>query len=227
MKENTLYEILQVSENASDEIIEKAYKTLAKKYHPDLQIAAEKYNAEQMMKKINEAYDTLGNKEKRMAYDNELRLKRERQKEKEINNYTNNATYNTNKINQENVNDGLNYEKEQIKFKQKLEKEEAKQRKAMQEKLNQEYQNAYYNYLKDLGYKVKKRWTKENLKDIFFIILIMIGIIAALWFFPPTHDWMVNFYEENTILQTIVDIIVAIVTGIFKGIWSFITGLFS
>ena len=31
------YEILQVNENASQEIIEKAYKVLAKKYHPDLQ----------------------------------------------------------------------------------------------------------------------------------------------------------------------------------------------
>ena len=31
------YEILQVNENASIEIIEKAYKVLAKKYHPDLQ----------------------------------------------------------------------------------------------------------------------------------------------------------------------------------------------
>lgn len=33
------YEILQVNEKASQEIIEKAYKVLAKKYHPDLQEA--------------------------------------------------------------------------------------------------------------------------------------------------------------------------------------------
>ena len=32
-----LYELLEVSEKASQEIIEKAYKTLAKKWHPDLQ----------------------------------------------------------------------------------------------------------------------------------------------------------------------------------------------
>ena len=31
------YEILEVDKNASEEVIEKAYKTLAKKYHPDLQ----------------------------------------------------------------------------------------------------------------------------------------------------------------------------------------------
>ena len=37
MKEKTLYEILEVSEKASQEVIEKAYKVLVKKYHPDLQ----------------------------------------------------------------------------------------------------------------------------------------------------------------------------------------------
>ena len=36
MEEN-YYDILEVSKNASPEIIEKAYKTLVKKYHPDLQ----------------------------------------------------------------------------------------------------------------------------------------------------------------------------------------------
>lgn len=39
MKNTTLYELLEVSENASKEIIEKAYKVLVKKYHPDLQEA--------------------------------------------------------------------------------------------------------------------------------------------------------------------------------------------
>lgn len=37
-----LYDILQVSENASSEIIEKAYKTLVKQCHPDLQPAEKK-----------------------------------------------------------------------------------------------------------------------------------------------------------------------------------------
>ena len=69
MEKNTLYEILEVSEKASQEIIEKAYKTLAKKYHPDLQGEADKQNAEAMMKKINEAYEVLSNEEKRKAYD--------------------------------------------------------------------------------------------------------------------------------------------------------------
>ena len=50
----TLYDILEVSRKASKEIIEKAYKTLAKKYHPDLQVTEEdKKIAEEKMKKIS------------------------------------------------------------------------------------------------------------------------------------------------------------------------------
>lgn len=44
----TLYEILEVSENASKEIVEKAYKVLAKKYHPDLQAEGDKQEAEKI-----------------------------------------------------------------------------------------------------------------------------------------------------------------------------------
>lgn len=65
-----LYEILQVSKKASKEVIEKSYKTLAKKYHPD--IAKNKEKAEEMMKKINNAYDILGDEFKRKEYDQQL-----------------------------------------------------------------------------------------------------------------------------------------------------------
>lgn len=204
MKDKTLYEVLEVSENASAEVIEKAYKVLAKKYHPDLQSPGDKQNAENKMKQINEAYEILGNEEKRKEYDRQLQQEREEAK-----------------IEQE----ASSYERE--KYSMKLQKEEEQQRKEMQEKLDKEYENAYYNYLRSLGYKVKHRWTKENVKDIFIVIIIMAIIITALWFIPPSHDWIVNFYEQNPIIKTIVDIIVGIVTGIFGGIWKFITGLFS
>ena len=66
----TLYEILEVSENASKEVIEKAYRVLAKKYHPDLQPEEQKLKAEETIKKINEAYAILSNEEKRKEYTN-------------------------------------------------------------------------------------------------------------------------------------------------------------
>ena len=89
--EQNYYDILEISKNASPEIIEKAYKTLVKKYHPDLQIAEEKNKYEKKIKKINEAYDILSNSEKRKNYD--LNLKNT---EISIDNY--NALY------QENIN---------------------------------------------------------------------------------------------------------------------------
>ena len=51
------YEILEVDQKASKEVIEKAYKVLAKKYHPDLQEEKNRKNAEDKIKTINEAYE--------------------------------------------------------------------------------------------------------------------------------------------------------------------------
>lgn len=62
------YEILEVDKKASSEIIEKAYKTLVKKYHPDLHPDDKEY-AEEQIKLINDAYDTLSDTTKREEYD--------------------------------------------------------------------------------------------------------------------------------------------------------------
>ena len=67
------YDILQINQNASPEIIEKAYKTLAKKYHPDLQEEVNKKEAEEILKEINEAYEVLSNPEKKALYDQNLK----------------------------------------------------------------------------------------------------------------------------------------------------------
>lgn len=230
MKEKTLYEILEVSENASGEIIEKAYKTLAKKYHPDLQEEANKKQAEAMMKKINEAYEILGNEEKRNRYDAELEEKRnqeelQRQNNQAYNNMYNNVQYQNNNATNNNIN--YDYEKERLKYERKLQEEEIRHRQKMQEDLNREYNNAYENYLRSLGYKIKHKWTKENTRDLLITIGVIIVVFIILWIIPPTHDWLVSFYENNPIVKTFVDIIIAIVVGIFKGIWEFITGLFS
>lgn len=66
MAKKDYYEILGVSKDASKEDIKKAYKRLAKKYHPD--INKEDGSAEKF-KEINEAASVLGNDEKRANYD--------------------------------------------------------------------------------------------------------------------------------------------------------------
>ena len=67
------YDILQINQNASPEIIEKAYKTLVKKYHPDLQEENNKREAEEILKEINEAYEILSNPDKKALYDQNLK----------------------------------------------------------------------------------------------------------------------------------------------------------
>lgn len=66
------YDELEVSKNASKEVIEKVYKVLAKKYHPDMNQGDTKQEAEEKFKKISEAYEVLSNEDKRKKYDLEL-----------------------------------------------------------------------------------------------------------------------------------------------------------
>lgn len=61
------YEVLGVAKTASDEEIKKAYRTLAKKYHPDLNPGDKE--AEAKFKEASEAYSVLSDKEKRAKYD--------------------------------------------------------------------------------------------------------------------------------------------------------------
>jgi DnaJ-like protein len=67
--ERTLYEVLQVDPRAEPEVVEAAYRRLARKYHPDVSTAA---GAEQRMKEINAAYRVLRDPPRRAAYDREL-----------------------------------------------------------------------------------------------------------------------------------------------------------
>ena len=67
MAQQDYYKILGVSKNASDADIKKAYRKLAMKYHPD-HSKGDKH-AEEMFKKVSEAYAVLSDKEKRQQYD--------------------------------------------------------------------------------------------------------------------------------------------------------------
>ena len=61
------YKALGVPREASQEDVRKAFRKLAREYHPD--VAKDKKKAEEKFKEINEAYEVLGDPAKRKKYD--------------------------------------------------------------------------------------------------------------------------------------------------------------
>lgn len=164
------YDILEISKNASPEIIEKAYKTLVKKYHPDLQSNENKKKYEEILKEINKAYEILSNPEKKQSYDNSLQnsyiseeeinnlykqnqtLKNELNNIKKNNNNNNSSDiYTTNTIYSQHTNDYLSQ-----KYKNQLNNE-------IRKASEKAYYDAYINDLKNRGYKIKYKKTLRRL----------------------------------------------------------------
>lgn len=67
MAKRDLYEVLGVDRNADEDTIKKAYRTMAKKYHPDLH--PDDKEAEAKFKEVNDAYTILSDPQKKAAYD--------------------------------------------------------------------------------------------------------------------------------------------------------------
>lgn len=224
---SNLYELLEVSEKASKEVIEKAYKVLAKRYHPDLQEEKDKKQAEEKMKQINEAYTILIDDEKRKAYDIELNAKRQEeiQKKMQENTKVNNEIT---RVEQEVFNDLQNanmkrQKEEQDKINRKLEEEQKSNMEKLQADLQRTYSNAYNNYLRSLGYKIKEPWTLKRFIELMKVLIILAVIIIFIWVFPPTHKLIIDFYEQNVVLKFIIDIFIKLILGL----WNAIVALFS
>ena len=183
------YEILEVDKNASEEVIEKAYKTLAKKYHPDLQNNS---NSQNKMQQINEAYEILSNDFKRREYDEKIQ-----KQSVSVEEY--------NKIIQENN-----------RLKQDLQKVTTNNNISNLNQIDSlQFARRYYSKIKraseqpQIQYNRKKiNVSFEKIKRliIYILILFVIGILLAT--IPVSRNFFINLYNTNTAIKLIVDIII-------------------
>lgn len=201
MEEN-YYDILEVNKNASPEIIEKAYKTLVKKYHPDLQENNLKNKYEEKIKKINEAYEVLSDSEKRKNYD--LNLKNNKISEDDYNNLIN-----------ENINlkKEINYLKNnyiQNNYQNNSNNTNKNYNENINKTSNQSYYNSYIHNLKNKRYRIKY---KKHLKDFLALVLTIIFLFIIgfiLWQIPFSRNYFINLYNENEAFKLIVNLILNI-----------------
>lgn len=165
------YDLLEVTPKASKEIIEKAYRVLIRKYHPDLYQGEERIYAESKTRELNEAYRVLSNDFLREQYDSEL------EKERQFNN--------TNSINnsRQNINNS------------QITQEEVQSNK----RENKPHQVGTFMSIVDLVKEIfKKRDKKQGPRKITredkiaagltLLIVVILGII--LWFIPATNGFM-------------------------------------
>lgn len=206
------YKILEVNKDASQEIISKVYKVLAKKYHPDLQDESNKSVAEEKFKEISEAYEILSDEEKRKLYDQKLEAENQEnfinrndyetlrnyciQLENELNQIKNIYSGQDTGYNQEyySPNEPSNGSNQQ--FQQESYTEASNQ--AYHDAVNKAYHDAYINNLKNMGYKIKyKKTFKETCKNLLSLIItavIVFIIIKILWAIPSVKEYIISLF---------------------------------
>ena len=217
--EKNYYDILEVNKNASPEVIEKAYKTLVKKYHPDLQDNNLKNEYEEKIKLINEAFEVLSDSEKRKNYDlslkqtefsiedynnlisENLNLKNEiNYLKNNLNNYKNNNQNNINNNLNNNANNKNSNYSNNINYQNNQNTNNDYSRNFQQkynEAINKAYYDAYIQDLKNRGYKIRyKKTFKEYLKSLFSLFITL--IILFLFFQIP---FIKNYFLNNELIK--------------------------
>lgn len=217
MKEN-YYEILEVSTKASPEIIKKAYITLVKKYHPDLQDDSKKEEYENKLKKINEAYEVLSDETKRKKYDLELENLRHIQSEqsnlrnagnyspsvKKTNNINSDANEQYSNLNNTNSNYKNAYNEDLLK-KQKNLQQELEYQKQLEYARKKAYHDAYIQDLKNRGYKIRYKKTFSDYVRSGISIMLTVFVWFLIWQIPFVQNFFFKLYSDNPFLKIIVD----------------------
>ena len=196
------YEILEVDKNASQEVIEKAYKTLAKKYHPDLQQGSKKQEYAEKMKIINEAYDVLSDNYKRAQYNEQL--KNEEIQKQSISKEQNERLIQENYALKQQLNNmGINKQQDDegsiINMSRMLEQQIRAARK-------QAYHDAYIQDMKNRGYRIIYKHDFKYYLKLIKTLAITILVLFLIYQIPFVKNFFIESYNENRVFQAIIDI---------------------
>lgn len=212
------YEILEVDKKASSEVIDKVYKILVKRYHPDLQKGEKRKEYEEKLKEVNEAYDILSNDYKKTIYDKQLentmisikeyeKVVRENEKLEIIieelrnkNQFNNtNVEYNNSNIDTNN----LKYNDDNTIYNiGRIVKEDIKR--ATKHVHNKTYKQPYVG--NNIKYKIKYNHDAKYYIKFFGCIIICIMMFALIYQIPIVKRFCIQLYEENLVIKTIVNI---------------------
>lgn len=193
------FEILEVDIHASKEVIDKAFKVLAKKYHPDTQDDSKKAWAEEQFKLLNEAYEVLSDKTKREEYTKELE-------------YDKNSKFDALML----KNADLEVQIENLQMELEQLRHSSVSNDTYQSETNYQSQAYQQTYIRPPQYTTKKQEPmyyesyyhpiKSKLKSLIaFCITLLILAFAGflLWKIPYTHNLIIEFYKSNSVIQSI------------------------
>lgn len=182
------------------------------------------------MKELNEAYEILSDSEKKAKYDQERaeikrqaeERKRQAEQVKQAQNTVRQApTKNSVSPKQEEVQpqgqeDLLGYMGNMAKtaFSRKR-----RERRKVENAYREGYQDAYAEYWRSQGFRVKEPWTWKRVKELVKSIAIFTVVLLAIWFFPPTHNFLVATYESNEMLKGVVDFIIQFFERFFHNLF--------
>ena len=203
------YEILEVNKKASKEVIEKAYKVLVKKYHPDLYSGQKKNYAEEKIKEINEAYSVLTDEFMKEQYDSELEKQEQAELYKKYNQKQTDNTLNDNvQSNINNVNSTNSNKKENKNYKSQ---QNNKKEEDFNERMKKHKVGSFSGIVELCKELYKNKPKREEIKEITkkdvialiltIIVVILIGVV--LWYIPFTNGWMRELLFENPLFNAI------------------------
>lgn len=182
---------LNLAEKRANELIKKievknAETVILEKDDKKMETSPKIYTAKQMSNKIN-----LEKNIRQKSIDTEIEKEANKLSQKKL---------------QQDIKKQKREEARRIKSqKREYKKEKRLERKEKQQKREMEIQ-AYGNFLEQQGYKVKYPWTWTRVKRLLISILLICISLVITWNIPPINKALKNLYNDNIIIQKLVDI---------------------